>query len=160
MLLAEDKVITGNEQPHGNGSALDALIAFYRAFNGRDLTGMRQVWADGGGGLEPSMSNPIGGLRRGWSDIAAGYQSLFESSARVTVEFHDYTTQERGGWCLFVGRERGWCVTADSRLELAIRTSRLFMQIEDRWRQIHHHGSFEKGVLLSAYQLAILGKAQ
>ena len=52
----------------GDG-ALDALIDFYRAFNSRDLDALAANWADGDA---PSMSNPIGGIRRGWPAIAGG----------------------------------------------------------------------------------------
>jgi hypothetical protein len=151
--------ITGAERALNDGSALDALIGFYRAFNARDLEGLRANWADGSGGLQPSMSNPIGGLRRGWDDIREGYSRLFAGPARVTVEFHDYTQQEVGPFALFVGRERGVCVTADLRLDLAIRTSRSFVKVGAAWRQLHHHGSFEQGALLSEYQRAVMGAA-
>lgn len=158
--MIESAPITGNEPLQDDGSPRTALVNFYRAFDARDLAGLQAVWADGSAGLEPSMSNPIGGLRRGWRDIEAAYRSLFEGQARVIVEFYDYAMQERESWCLFVGRERGFCVAPDSRLELAIRTSRLFTLIGGQWRQIHHHGSFERGSMLSAYQQAVLGTAQ
>jgi hypothetical protein len=54
--------ITGSESPAGDGSALDALIDFYRAFNASDLKALGANWADG---EVPSMDNPIGGIRRG-----------------------------------------------------------------------------------------------
>jgi hypothetical protein len=54
--------ITGAETLAGDGSPLDALISFYRAFNAGDLNGLAANWAD----LDaPSMDNPIGGIRRG-----------------------------------------------------------------------------------------------
>ena len=54
--------IMGSEPPAGDGSALDALIDFYRAFNTSDLKALGANWADG---EVPSMDNPIGGIRRG-----------------------------------------------------------------------------------------------
>ena len=39
--------ITGREPPAGDGSALDALIDFYRAFNASDLKALGANWADG-----------------------------------------------------------------------------------------------------------------
>jgi hypothetical protein len=103
------------------------------------------------------VSNPIGGLRRGWSEIGQGYAALFESRARISVEFHDYRHQEVGDVAVFAGCERSACVTSDTRLELSIRTTRIFVQIGGVWRQLHHHGSFENGELLSTYQRAVLG---
>jgi hypothetical protein len=62
--------ISGNESPAGDGSALDALIDFYRSFNASDLNALAGNWADG---EAPSMDNPIGGIRRGWPAIREGY---------------------------------------------------------------------------------------
>jgi len=39
--------ITGKESPAGDGSALDALIDFYRSFNSSDLNALAANWADG-----------------------------------------------------------------------------------------------------------------
>ena len=39
--------ITGKESPAGDGSALDALIDFYRSFNASDLKAIAANWADG-----------------------------------------------------------------------------------------------------------------
>lgn len=147
--------VTGNETQELN-TPLGALTAFYRAFNRRDMSEMRQVWLSGD---EPSMDNPVGGIRRGWPEIEAGYRRLFDGDAGVYVEFHDYTLQQGSDFALAVGRERGSCETAAGKIELAIRTSRLFVLRDGRWLQMHHHGSMENGPLLVAYQRAILGQA-
>ena len=146
--------ITGSEIQSERHSALDALIEFYRAFNARDLAALAQNWAEG---PAPSMDNPIGGIRRGWPDIAAGYQRLFEGPAKVNVEFFDYTHQQGSDWALFVGRERGVCRVGEQELALAIRTTRWFVHQSGRWRQLHHHGSIEFGGLLANYQSLIFG---
>ncbi|MGA7101943.1 MAG: hypothetical protein WB019_17055 [Pseudolabrys sp.] len=39
--------ISGKESPAGDGSALDALIDFYRSFNASDLNALSANWADG-----------------------------------------------------------------------------------------------------------------
>ena len=53
--------ISGKEAPAGHGSALDALIDFYRSFNASDLNALAANWADG---EAPSMDNPIGSPAR------------------------------------------------------------------------------------------------
>lgn len=150
-----ETAITGNEEMDaGLTTPRGALTRFYRAFNHRDLGLMQQVWLDND---EASMDNPIGGIRRGWSDIQLGYLRLFRGSARVYVEFHDYTLQQGNDYAIAVGRERGYCTNESERLELAIRTSRLFVRRNGIWRQLHHHGSIESGPMLSAYQKIISG---
>src|SRR6266571_2502166 len=144
--------ITGREPPAGDGSALDALIDFYRAFNASDLKALGANWADG---EAPSIDNPIGGIRRGWPAIREGYAKLFSGPATVRVAFHDFTAQGNNDYHLFVGREKGFCETPAVRLELRIRTSRWFVKMRGAWRQLHHHGSIDEPAMLADYQRAI-----
>ncbi len=146
--------IDGNETKRGDGNPIDALIGFYRAFNTSDLGGLEAVWL---GGSEPSMDNPIGGIRRGWEQIAEGYSKLFKGQATVHVTFHDFTSQGGDDWHLFVGRERGICRTATETLDVTFRTTRWFVRKEGAWRQLHHHGSVEDPQMLAAYQKLIFG---
>lgn len=147
--------ITGYEDGPGDGSALDALVSFYRAFNTRDLAGLSINWLDG---MRPSMDNPIGGIRRGWASIREGYEKLFHGPAEVKVTFHDVTSEGGADWHLFVGREKGICTVAGSTIDLRIRTTRWFVKSESLWRQLHHHGSIEEPGMLASYQRAIFGK--
>ena len=103
--------ITGKESRAGDGGALDALIDFYRSFNASDLNALAANWADG---EAPSMDNPIGGIRRGWPAIKEGYAKLFNGSATVRVAFHDFVAQGNNDFHLFVGREKGYCETAET----------------------------------------------
>lgn len=146
--------ISGTEPPAGNGRPLDALIAFYRAFNACDLGALAANWAEGD---TPSMDNPIGGIRRGWPAIRDAYSRLFGGPATLQVAFHDFTSQGGSGWHLFVGREKGLCQTPAGNIELRIRTTRWFVKINGVWRQLHHHGSIEEPALLADYQRAIYG---
>lgn len=131
---------------------LAALNAFYRAFNQRDLSAMEHNWWND---PDASMSNPLGGIARGWPAIREIYTRIFEGKARVAVEFHDYTLHEAGDVFYAVGRERGTLVNGDTQLLLAIRTSRVFQRIDGAWKQVHHHGSFDNPELLAAYREAV-----
>jgi len=153
-MTASQAEITGTETHQGNGTALEALIGFYRAFNGGDLDALADNWAEGDA---PSMDNPIGGIRRGWQAIREGYSKLFQGPTTVHVTFHDYTSQGGSDWHLFAGREKGTCRTPGGTLELRIRTTRWFTKQNGVWRQLHHHGSIEEPALLADYQRAVLG---
>jgi len=148
--------ITGREARSGEASALDALIEFYRAFNAQDLDGLAANWEQGD---EPSMDNPMGGIRRGWQSISEGYLKLFGGPAIVHVTFHDFISQGGDDWHLFVGREKGTCVTSDMKMDVRFRTTRWFTRRGGAWRQLHHHGSIEEPKMLAAYQKTILGAA-
>lgn len=146
--------INGSESRSNEGTPLDALIDFYGAFNSHDLVALARNWVEGDA---PSMSNPIGGIRRGWHAINEGYSKLFDGPATVQVTFHDFSSQGGSDWHLFVGRERGICKTPETELELRFRTTRWFVKIDEQWRQLHHHGSAEEPALLAAYQQLIFG---
>ncbi|HEY1751027.1 MAG TPA: nuclear transport factor 2 family protein [Caulobacteraceae bacterium] len=144
--------ITGREAPGAVSEPVQALSQFYRAFNARDLDLMGENWAQRD---SIAMDNPVGGIKRGWPEVRAVYERIFQSPGRVEVEFHDYTLHVIGDVFYAVGRERGTLEAPSARLDLAIRTSRVFERIDGRWRQVHHHGSMDDPALLKAYQQAV-----
>ena len=146
--------ITGAERAE-TGTPLGALAEFYRAFNNRNLDLMRRNWHPD----ECVLDNPLGGIRRGWGAIEPLYFRLFNGLAKVHVVFHDYTLHEGADLFVAAGRERGYFEQGDTRIELAIRTSRVYRKVDGHWRQIHHHGSIEDPALLARYQAAVLGNA-
>lgn len=104
---------------------------------------------------EAVMDNPLGGIRRGWGEIREVYERLFNGPGRVYVEFYDYTIHETPDLFYAVGRERGWFEKGGIKIDLAIRTSRVFRRRGKTWRQVHHHGSIEDPALLEKYQAAV-----
>lgn len=147
--------ITGAETTIDPTLPLFALNQFYRAFNGRDLMGMADNWAHCD---TIAMDNPLGGIKRGWLEIGDIYARIFNGSARVYVEFYDYTLHETEDMFYAVGRERGALTLGDDRIDLHIRTSRIFHKRDRRWRQVHHHGSIDDPALLQRYQALLLAR--
>lgn len=146
-------VINGRNCYMGSAGPVLTLIAFYAAFNGRDLTAMeRNWWTEDGTAV---MANPLGAVKQGWPAIREVYARLFGGDATVYVEFYDYSLQELGDIFLAVGRERGYFERGGQRIELSIRTSRVFRRHNGRWRQVHHHGSIDDPTLLDRYQTAV-----
>ncbi len=147
--------ITGAESCALCGEAFAALAQFYRAFNSRDLVLMQANWHTGD---DIAMDNPLGGIKRGWGEIGAVYEKLFNGPAKVYVEFYDHSLHEAPGMFYAVGRERGRFMREGKNIDLAIRTSRIFRRIDGAWRQVHHHGSIDDPALLADYQAAVLGR--
>jgi ketosteroid isomerase-like protein len=141
--------ITGREPLADLSDPVQALAQFYRAFNTRDLALMEENWDNG---ETVAMDNPLGGIKRGWPDIRAVYERIFRGTGRVQVAFHDYSLHVHDDLFYAVGRERGTFERDGAKLDLAIRTSRIFRRIAGRWRQVHHHGSIDDPRLLRAYQ--------
>ena len=140
--------ITGNETQYNN-KRHEALVEFYAAFNGRDFERMQKNWLNN---AEIAMDNPPGGIKRGWDEIKTIYARIFSGQAKVYVEFYDYTIVAMEGGFVAIGRERGWVETKGQKLNLAIRTSRVYTLLEGEYKQVHHHGSIENPKVLSTYQ--------
>lgn len=143
------EVINGSEVIKDEQSPLHGLVEFYRAFNSGDLSLMQQNWVCN---EESVMSNPLGGVKRGWEEIQAVYERIFHGQAAVYVEYHDFSIQQSDTMFCAIGRERGYVEKQGQRLALAIRTTRFFTQQAGRWRQTHHHGSIDQPQLLQDYQ--------
>jgi len=132
-----------------NEKAYEALNEFYMAFNSQNFELMQKNWINS---KDISMSNPLGGIKRGWDDIKVVYERIFSAETVVYVEFYDYVILEmKDGFCT-VGRERGYVESTANKLDLEIRTSRVFVMQDSQYRQIHHHGSIENSELLKQYQ--------
>ena len=127
----------------------EALVEFYKAFNGRDFELMQKNWLNN---EEIAMDNPLGGIKRGWDEIKSIYSRIFTGQAKVYVEFYDYTIVPMEGGFVAIGRERGWVETKGQKLDLAIRTSRVYTLVDGSYKQVHHHGSIEEPALLKEYQ--------
>ena len=146
--------INGNEKHNDLTSPFIALVQFYHAFNFGDLKEMSENWEQSD---NIAMDNPLGGIKRGWTEISEVYKKIFNGPAEVYVEFYDYTIHEQGEVFYAVGRERGFFQLGDVRVNLAIRTSRIFRKVGTSWKQTHHHGSIEDAELLATYQSAVMG---
>lgn len=147
--------ITGNEDLGDLSSPFEALAQFYHAFNTGDIEEMAQNWEMSGNIV---MDNPLGGIKRGWKEIASIYEKIFKGPAEVFVAYRDYTIHEHGEVFYTVGREKGLFQLKETRVELVIRTSRIFRRIGLNWRQTHHHGSIDNAELLAIYQSAVMRK--
>lgn len=155
-MIQAPAIINGRNCYMGSHAPVLALIAFYSAFNNRDLAAMERNWWTRDD--VAVMANPLGDVRRGWAAIREVYVRIFNGPTKVYVEFHGYTLHEAGEVFYAVGRERGYFERDSQRLDLAIRTSRVFRKQDGRWLQVHHHGSIENPELLACYQKAVRGE--
>ena len=147
--------VKGNEDQGDLSTPFQALVQFYHAFNSGDLKEMSENWEQS---EDIAMDNPLGGIKRGWTEISSVYEKIFNGPAQVYVEYYDYTIHDHGSVFYSVGRERGFFKLGDNRVDLAIRTSRIFSHVGPNWKQTHHHGSIEDSKLLATYQSAVMDK--
>jgi ketosteroid isomerase-like protein len=144
--------ITGYEDLRDLTHPRHALTQFYRAFNTRDLVLMRENWAPSD---DTCINSPLDGSKRGWQEIRRVYERIFSGPARITVEFYNYTLHVAGDIFYAIGRERGRYESPATVFELAFRTTRIFRFLDQRWRQVHHHGSIDDPALLDRFQSAL-----
>lgn len=149
------KVINGTEHVTELACPQAVLIEFYRAFNNQDLEKMENNWL---ASSEASMSNPLGGIKRGWTEIKSVYEKIFTGPAEVFVEFYDFSVHQTNDMFCAVGHERGSFKLNETEIELAIRTSRVYLKVKQQWKQLHHHGSIDQAELLAHYQSTVLQK--
>lgn len=147
------EITTGQEIVEDVNHPINALIAFYKAFNARDAEATANNWAKQ---YAIAMSNPIGGIRRNWNAVREGYEKIMGGEAKVYVEYHDFNFHLLGGIFYAEGRERGSLDTGEVQLGLKIRTSRIYKLFDDGWKQVHHHGSMDDPELLQRYQTAVM----
>jgi hypothetical protein len=103
------------------------------------------------------LNNPLGGVIRGVQSIVDLYHKVFKSDASVTVEFGDIICYEGTKTVVFAGVENGEFKKDENIIPLHIRTTRFFAFIDEqqRWFQLHHHGSIDDAALLKQYQEAV-----
>jgi len=150
-----NRPITGQETRPDTTSPYSALIDFYYAFNNQRGELIADNWLQT---AEASMANPLGDIKRGWTEINGVYQAIFNGPATVYVEFYNYEIVTSRNMFIAVGREKGTFTVGNQTVNLAIRTSRTYCLHNNLWRQVHHHGSIDNPDLLSTYQKTLLNK--
>ena len=132
----------------------EVLIEFYKAFNTQNIELMEQNWSVSNG----IMNNPLGGILRGWENIQEVYKKIFFGEAEVYVEFYDYSIHKQEDMFFAAGRERGYILKNGKKIELDIRTSRIYGKENGRYKQLHHHGSITDAKLLETYQALVMAQ--
>lgn len=134
--------------------ALAALELFYFGFNNQDIDIMNRVWYNSS---FSQLNNPVGGIKRGTDAIMKVYDTIFNGEAQVWVNFSDIVYYEWEGMVVFAGTETGQFTKDGETIPLQIRTTRFFAYLEDEesWLQVHHHGSIDDAGLLERYQTAL-----
>lgn len=143
---------------HSIDGARALLESFYYAFNHRNMDVFSQIWAND---ELIQLNNPLGGILRGYEQIASLYQRIFTGPASVWVELSDIVEYQSNDMVTFAGREHGEFRSAEISIPLSIRTSRTVQWLgsDVGWKQTHHHGSIDDPKLLAEYQRAIRGQS-
>ncbi|HHB51497.1 MAG TPA: DUF3050 domain-containing protein [Saprospiraceae bacterium] len=118
-----------------------ALHEYYAALYSGDIVKMRNVWSKE---KTTAFISPLGGIVRSYEDVIQAHDELFSLPVKIDVEYYDIEITKLKNGFSSVGRERGSMTIEGECINVAFRTSRLFIKEEGVYKQLHHHGSFEE----------------
>ena len=127
-------------------SPQDAAIAFYQAFEAKDIETMMATWAED----EDIVCVHPGGPRLvGYDAVRSGWEQLFAGGTKLTFRLAEIVVIETVGLALQSAVEH---VTVDDEREprgAAIATN-VFLRTPSGWRMVMHHASPAPAIAVAA----------
>jgi len=118
-------------------SPQDAAIAFYHAFEGKDIEMMMATWAED----EDIVCVHPGGARLvGYEAVRAGWEQLFSGNTRLTFRLDQIVVIETVGLALQSAVEHV-TVGDDREPRGAAIATNVFLRTPSGWRMVVHHAS-------------------
>ena len=113
---------------------LAAHVAFYEAFESRDLDAMSDIWEHSD---RVSCTHPGWSVLRGWGAVAASWLAMFQGPQQIQFILTDEHVE--------VDSDLGW-VTVDENIigdqtGSTVSALNVFVRGESGWRLVAHHGS-------------------
>lgn len=117
-------------------SPQDAALAFYQAFESRDIDAMMAAWADD----EDIVCVHPGGARHvGYDAVRAAWEQLFRGDRRLAFRLDEIVVMETVGLAMQSAIEH--VHTADGRERGMAVVTNVFMRTPAGWRMVCHHAS-------------------
>ena len=113
----------------------DAAIAFYRAFEAKDLDAMMATWADD---EEIVCVHPSGARLVGYDAVRAGWEQLFASESELRFELDREVLIETVGLAMQSAVEH---VSSERTARGSAFATNVFMRTPSGWRLVMHHAS-------------------
>src|SRR5215475_11965929 len=117
----------------------EANLAFYEAFNKRDIERMSQVWSRS---PHARCVHPGWELVIGWSDIRQSWVDIFRTIQEIDFRLEDIHIEVSGrtAWVNLVAHVQ---VTTDEgdAFQATVVTTNIFEEIDGRWLLVLHHSS-------------------
>jgi ketosteroid isomerase-like protein len=118
-------------------SPTDVALAFYRAFEARDIEAMMATWAED----EDIVCVHPGGARMiGYDAVRAGWEQIFASETRLSFRLDQIVVIETVGLAMQSVVE---CITLakDGAARGAAICTNVFLRTPSGWRMVMHHAS-------------------
>jgi ketosteroid isomerase-like protein len=115
----------------------DAALAFYRAFEARDVDAMMATWAED----EDIVCVHPGGTRMvGYAAVRAGWEQLFAGDAQIKFRLEQIVVIETVGLAMQSAVEHLSAGSDGSERGTALCTN-VFLRTPSGWRMVMHHAS-------------------
>ena len=111
-----------------------ANMAFYAAFEARDLDAMSDVWEHAD---RVTCVHPGWPILAGWASVAASWFALFDGPQRLQFIVTDEQVHVAGGTAWVTCNEN----LIDAGGTQAVAATNVFVSTSAGWRLVHHHGS-------------------
>lgn len=117
---------------------LAANVAFYRAFEKKDIEAMSAVWSQG---TESLCVHPGRNALRGWKAISSSWEKIFQNTAYIEINIDIINTQVNDNIAYIVLIENILQVLGGKRIEAQSMATNVFQHLGGKWYLVHHHGS-------------------
>lgn len=117
-------------------SPQDAALAFYQAFEARDLDAMMLAWADD---EDIVCVHPGGSRMVGYDAVRTGWEQLFSGDTKLSFRLDEIVVLETVGLAMQSAIEH--VSTADGAARGAAVATNVFMRTPSGWRMVCHHAS-------------------
>ena len=117
-------------------SPQDAALAFYQAFEARDIDAMMMAWADD----EDIVCVHPGGARMvGFEAVRSAWEQLFAGDSKLSFRLDQVVVLETVGLAMQSAIEH--VATADGTVRGAAVATNVFLRTPMGWRMVCHHAS-------------------
>ncbi len=126
-------------------SPQDAALAFYQAFESRDLDAMMAAWADD---EEIVCVHPGGSRMVGYDAVRSAWEQLFQGDTKLSFRLEEVVVLETVGLAMQSAVEH--VATADGTARGAAAATNVFLRTPSGWRMVCHHASPMAAVTMPA----------
>jgi len=118
-------------------SPQDAALAFYQAFEGKDIESMMATWAED----EDILCVHPGGPRLvGYDAVRSGWEQLFSGDTKLSFKLDEVVALETVGMAIQSAIEHV-TVGDDPKPRGAAIATNVFLRTPSGWRMVMHHSS-------------------
>ncbi len=119
-------------------SAITANEKFYKAFNARDLSAMKDIWSSH---QNVTCVHPGWSPLNGFESIINSWQGIFKNSGNMDIQISDINmlTSNDLAWVSCV--EKLYTIASHGVLASQVFSTNLFKLNKDGWKMIMHHAS-------------------